>query len=210
MTENVITVKHEVGAVLRLSHDAYASQAAHMDVVAPGAEAFHFEVLAELQKIIDAYVTGNEAVESTPAPEQFKVGDKVKLTGSEWDDDPDNEYGTPYVGQIVTIDDVDEDNDASFDGWYVTSAPGIGQANFEHYGAVLVAEEDLKIKVGDRVRVVNNPTEFGVKAGDEFTVDRIHNAPSPWNDEYGNFYAVAASGPGVGGVWGRHLEKVSA
>lgn len=48
---------------------------------------------------------------------QFKVGDRVRLTGVEWGG---GLAGTPQIGDVVTITSIDEDGDAGFgDGWYI-------------------------------------------------------------------------------------------
>lgn len=93
------------------------------------------------------------AVSSQESKAKFKIGDKVKLTGSAWKDSPDNPYA-PHKGMIVTIKDVTGDGDAIFDtenygkGWHIYGP---------NYGGELVTDEkQTKFNVGDEIKLTGD------------------------------------------------------
>lgn len=92
---------------------------------------------------------------------KFKVGDKVKLTGYGWESDIYNEDGA-FKGNIVTIDEFDEDGTAYFNGWYVDENEN------DEYGAVFV-ESASESFVSDNV----NPSEYQ-KGSLEAVVQYLH------------------------------------
>src|SRR6478735_191360 len=108
-----ITVRQEVEAILKLTRQrtdeasAQVLEAVSQSPVTDAAQAvaaFHGDVLAELDKIIQRYIDGDQPAEAEvvtpPRRLEIKVGDKVRLTGDQWERDV---HGYA-AGDVVTID----------------------------------------------------------------------------------------------------------
>jgi hypothetical protein len=111
-------------------------------------------------------------------PVRFKVGDRVKLTGSEW-----ARQGTAGQGAIVTIDrlwtaDSSDEPYAGFDGWWVHNPDS---PNYHKWGGELqppltLREQFDALKIGAQFRFSNAPgARVKVDADRYFYVGVLHN-----------------------------------
>lgn len=204
-----ITVAQEVEAILAVQAANYQASAS---VLGSEAGAFYLEVAAALRGILEEY----QAPAPAPAPEdrEWQVGDRIRLTGSEWSS-TGNSFST---GDVVTITRVKKyyggeryfTEDSYGDEWYVIRKGEDPDDDYEYYGGELVAAADDEIRVGDTVRINERyGAELNLQGhvGEEFTVTQVVDAE--WTDLRGNKHKFYVHGDRMGrGIWDRFVEKV--
>lgn len=162
-------------------------------------------VADELKAILDRYLAPEEAVAARPfqrADRPLKAGDRVRLTGENWD----GLGSSPIIGNVVTILEIDEDGDGVFNAkgttWFVMNREGAG------YAGELI-DLDPEIRVGNTVRVTEDyasPAPNGTKPGVEFKVAEVVEAPHYQNRSIRSHYVTGD--PSRRGVWFDFIEKV--
>jgi hypothetical protein len=209
MSENVLTVKQEIEVLLRAARETARDRMEYLATLeVSGVSEFHAEVLAELDAIIEAYV-------SPPEPPVFKVGDYVRLTGSLWNNEPPFPSGTLVQITEVDLHDYSGEKYAYFldeegDRWYVVPK---GHSEYPEYGGQLV-EVDPEIRIGDTVRILPRYTNVIMQSrgsknqsGVEFVVTQVNRAVQYHPDAgVSNFYV--GGDPEGWGIWETYIEKV--